>query len=156
RHGPRPHVRTPSAARPRALPRPARRDVPHRRGNAPGRRGLRRERAERCARRSGGCAGPSAGDAERSVTYAQVLLFLVLPAIAVSAAFARRALDRRFATVVCAVVAVAFLATFPWDAQAVRWGIWHFDPAKTCGVRLGVLPIEECAFFVLQTVLVAL
>jgi lycopene cyclase domain-containing protein len=90
------------------------------------------------------------------VTYAGVLAWFVVPAIAVAAFFARRAIDRRFVVVLVALVLVACVATFPWDSQAVRWGIWRFDDAKTCGVRLGVLPIEECAFFGLQTLLVAL
>jgi lycopene cyclase domain-containing protein len=89
------------------------------------------------------------------MTYATVLVSFVVPAILASAFFARKAIDRSFGTVLAGLLVVVFLATFPWDAQAVRWGIWRFGEGKTCGVQLGVLPIEECAFFGLQTLLVA-
>jgi lycopene cyclase domain-containing protein len=90
------------------------------------------------------------------VTYAEALLVFVAPAIGVAAVLARRAIDRRFVLVVAGLVVIASIATFPWDTQAVRWGIWRYDEAKTCGVRLGLLPVEECAFFGLQTIFVAL
>ena len=42
-------------------------------------------------------------------------------------------------------VAVLFLA---WDLVAVGSGHWSFDPAQTFAARLGGLPLEEYAFFV--------
>ncbi|MFZ9871283.1 MAG: lycopene cyclase domain-containing protein [Candidatus Kapaibacteriota bacterium] len=45
--------------------------------------------------------------------------------------------------------------TFPWDNWAVRRGVWEFgDGTVWCRVR--ALPIEEVAFFVIQTIEVAL
>ncbi len=35
-----------------------------------------------------------------------------------------------------------------WDALAVRAGQWTFDPGQVSGARLGGLPVEELAFFV--------
>ena len=90
------------------------------------------------------------------MTYAGFLLVVVVPAIVAAAFFARRAVDRRFMVVLAALLAVVFIATFPWDAQALKWGVWHFGEGKTCGLSIGVVPIEECAFFGLQTVFVAL
>ncbi len=50
------------------------------------------------------------------------------------------------------VIVVVF--TFPWDSWAVRRGVWDFPEDRLLG-RLGVLPYEEVAFFILQTLQVS-
>ena len=40
--------------------------------------------------------------------------------------------------------------TAPWDNLAARWGIWGF-PRERYSARLGYLPVEEYAFFLLQS-----
>ncbi len=45
--------------------------------------------------------------------------------------------------------------TTPWDNLAAKWGIWGF-PREKYSLRLGYLPIEEYAFFILQSVNVVL
>jgi lycopene cyclase domain-containing protein len=35
-----------------------------------------------------------------------------------------------------------------WDLHATRVGHWRFDPAQTLPARVGGLPLEEVAFFV--------
>jgi lycopene cyclase domain-containing protein len=50
------------------------------------------------------------------------------------------------------VIVIAF--TYPWDSWAVRRGVWDF-PEDRLLFRIGVLPIEEIAFFVLQTLQVS-
>lgn len=35
-----------------------------------------------------------------------------------------------------------------WDLLAIRAGHWAYDPEQTTGIRLGDLPLEELAFFV--------
>jgi lycopene cyclase domain-containing protein len=55
---------------------------------------------------------------------------------------------RRLAVTVGAV-AVPFLA---WDAGAVHAGQWTFSRHWTTGVRIGALPVEEIAFFVVVPV----
>ena len=45
--------------------------------------------------------------------------------------------------------------TTPWDNLAAKWGIWGF-PREKYSLRLGYLPIEEYAFFLLQSVNVML
>lgn len=42
-------------------------------------------------------------------------------------------------------VAVVFVV---WDLLATHAGHWAFDPAQTLPVRVGGLPLEELAFFV--------
>jgi lycopene cyclase domain-containing protein len=51
------------------------------------------------------------------------------------------------------IVVVAF--TTPWDNFAAKWGIWGFPRARY-SLRVGYLPIEEYAFFVLQSLNVML
>jgi lycopene cyclase domain-containing protein len=45
--------------------------------------------------------------------------------------------------------------TAPWDNLAAKWGIWGF-PREKYSLRIGYLPLEEYAFFVLQSVNVML
>ena len=35
-----------------------------------------------------------------------------------------------------------------WDLLAIRAGHWTFDPQQVTGLRIGSLPVEELAFFV--------
>jgi len=49
---------------------------------------------------------------------------------------------------------IVVLFTFPWDNIAIRWGVWDF-PNDRLLFRIDRLPIEELAFFVLQTLQVS-
>jgi lycopene cyclase domain-containing protein len=51
---------------------------------------------------------------------------------------------RRLLLTLVPVVAV-FVA---WDAYAISRGHWTFDPARTTGVLLGRVPLDEVLFFV--------
>ncbi len=51
---------------------------------------------------------------------------------------------------------VALAYTAPWDNALIRNGVWSFDPAHVVGVVLGVVPVEEYVFYVLQVVLTGL
>lgn len=48
------------------------------------------------------------------------------------------------------VLLAVFVFTTPWDNLAAKWGIWGF-PREKYTVRLGYLPVEEYAFFLLQS-----
>ncbi len=76
------------------------------------------------------------------------LLLLILLAILLD----RHAIGFPIAGVL-ALVAVVF--TFPWDNAAVKRGMWEF-PADRVWFRVSHLPIEEVAFFVIQTVMVSI
>jgi putative membrane protein len=52
------------------------------------------------------------------------------------------------------LLAVVIFAT-PWDNLAVKWGFWGF-PREKYSLRLGYLPVEEYAFFLLPSVAVML
>ena len=53
------------------------------------------------------------------------------------------------------VLLAVMLFTTPWDNLAAKWGIWGF-PREKFSLRIGYLPVEEYAFFVLQSVNVML
>jgi len=53
------------------------------------------------------------------------------------------------------VLVAVMVFTTPWDNFAAKWGIWGF-PREKYSLRLGYLPVEEYAFFVLQSVNVML
>ncbi|TVR53072.1 MAG: lycopene cyclase domain-containing protein [Puniceicoccaceae bacterium] len=51
------------------------------------------------------------------------------------------------------LLAIVMVFTAPWDNAAVRHGIWDFAPGRY-GFRIVRLPVEEYAFFWIQTLLV--
>ena len=53
------------------------------------------------------------------------------------------------------VLLAVMVFTSPWDNFAAKWGIWGF-PREKYSLRLGYLPVEEYAFFVLQSLNVML
>ena len=58
--------------------------------------------------------------------------------------------------VLVAHVVVALLYTTPWDNYLVATRVWWYDPKLVTGITIGWVPIEEYAFFVLQTLLTGL
>jgi lycopene cyclase domain-containing protein len=55
--------------------------------------------------------------------------------------------------VLAAHVVVAVLYTTPWDNYLVATGVWWYDPDLVIGLLLGWVPVEEYAFFILQTLM---
>jgi putative membrane protein len=53
------------------------------------------------------------------------------------------------------VLLAVMIFTSPWDNLAAKWGIWGF-PREKYTLRLGYLPVEEYAFFLLQSLNVML
>ena len=65
--------------------------------------------------------------------------------------------DNRFAWIAIGLhILIAVIYTTPWDNYLVATGVWWYDPELVTGVSLGWVPIEEYAFFVLQTTMVGL
>lgn len=54
------------------------------------------------------------------------------------------------------LVVIAVTYTTPWDNYLVATRVWWYDQSRVTGVTLGYVPVEEYAFFVLQTVLTGL
>jgi lycopene cyclase domain-containing protein len=53
--------------------------------------------------------------------------------------------------VLLAVIAVIY--TTPWDNYLVANRVWWYDPSLVLGITLGWVPLEEYAFFVVQSLL---
>ena len=96
------------------------------------------------------------------MTYLNFLLVFIVPAVALAALVtywdaraARRlpsALRARGAgAVLLAHVLVALLYTTPWDNYLVATRVWWYNPQLVLGITLGWVPLEEYAFFILQT-----
>jgi lycopene cyclase domain-containing protein len=82
----------------------------------------------------------------RSWSYVAMLVFCLagtLPLVAVYRLRALHQLRRLLLTIVLA--GTPFLL---WDLWATRSGQWRFDAAQTLPWRVGGLPLEEIAFFV--------
>lgn len=81
-----------------------------------------------------------------------LLLFVVSPLLLVLWRFGDVLRDRGWAPLALLLV-IVYGATIPWDAAAIANGLWSFDPARLAGPHLIGVPIEEMAFFGLQTML---
>lgn len=85
------------------------------------------------------------------MTYLQFHLVYNLPLVAVLSwlAWPTWCEEDWFATAVTAVIVVAY--TSPWDNWAIRHGLWNFPQDRILG-RILYCPVEEYAFFIIQTV----
>lgn len=97
------------------------------------------------------------------MTYAQFHALFVLPPLALLALASWRAAragtpltgglgrpDRAAGRALAALVAIALVYTFPWDALLIARGVWGYPPGRVAAALAGV-PLEEIAFFALQT-----
>ena len=86
--------------------------------------------------------------------YLRYELFWALPVIAVQWLVAGRELWRwRKLLFVTITLSSVYLAAA--DAFALGHGIWRVDPARTLGIGLGPLPLEEALFYLLTNIMAA-
>jgi lycopene cyclase domain-containing protein len=86
------------------------------------------------------------------VTYTAYLLwFVVPPTPLVLWRFGGVLCDRGWAAIALLLVIVYATAT-RWDHGSIALDLWRFDPDKIVGPTWGGVPVEEYAFFGLQTV----
>lgn len=84
-----------------------------------------------------------------------LLLFVVTPALLLWL-WLRPQLSRRWYLATGALCLIAFIWTSPWDNYLVASGVWWYDAPMVLGLVIGYVPIEEYAFFILQTLLTSL
>jgi lycopene cyclase domain-containing protein len=85
------------------------------------------------------------------MTYLRFHLIFNLPLLVLLAALnGPGPWTREEATAFALVLLAVMIFTTPWDNLAVKWGIWGF-PREKYSLRLGYLPVEEYAFFLLQS-----
>lgn len=88
------------------------------------------------------------------MTYLRFHLLLTLPLLAVLAlADGGRALAGGGLVAVLVVLAAVIVFTTPWDNYAAACGIWGFPEGRYL-FKIGWLPIEEYAFFIIQSLMV--
>jgi lycopene cyclase domain-containing protein len=80
------------------------------------------------------------------LAYLGVLAFVLVGSTWLEIALRTRVLARWRRLLLSLVPVVVVFAL--WDSYAVAAGHWTFDPARTTGIRLGTLPLEEVLFFV--------
>ena len=96
------------------------------------------------------------------MTYLQFHLFFNLPVLCVLLWLTRRRVRTSHWKCIAVLCGIVFLTTTPWDNWAVYKGMWAFDDSRVSMVTVhwrGVawrLPAEEYAYFLIETVLVAL
>jgi putative membrane protein len=89
------------------------------------------------------------------VTYLAFHFRFNVPLLAVALALAWPSWHSGDTFALLATCAIVMAFTYPWDNWAVREGIWDF-PGDRVLCRIGHLPIEECAFFLIETAQVCL
>lgn len=82
-------------------------------------------------------------------------LFLVIPIGALLAALRGRLPAWAWPTAAFTTL-VALAYTAPWDNALIRNGVWSFGHSHVVGVVLGVVPLEEYLFYILQVAVTGL
>ncbi|HEX6372256.1 MAG TPA: lycopene cyclase domain-containing protein [Longimicrobium sp.] len=92
------------------------------------------------------------------MTYLQFHLIFILPPLLLLFLTSRKLLRRMGPRAVPALIGVVLLAlvyTTPWDSELIRRGVWGYGPDRVIGT-IGLIPIEEYLFFILQPLLTGL
>lgn len=90
------------------------------------------------------------------MTYAQFLLTFVVVPVAVLAFAVHRRLGVWWFRGLPVVIALAVAYTGPWDHFIISEGVWGYPPGRVWGPTIGLVPLEEYGFFVLQTTFTSL
>lgn len=92
------------------------------------------------------------------MTYLQFHLVFILPPLLLLALASRpsiRRLGPRALPSLAGVLLLALAYTTPWDSELIRRGVWGYGPERVIGT-IGVIPVEEYMFFLLQPLLAGL
>ncbi|HWE61373.1 MAG TPA: lycopene cyclase domain-containing protein [Chloroflexota bacterium] len=84
-----------------------------------------------------------------------LLVFLVSP-ICLLLSVLRGRLDRATCRILLLTAGAALLYTAPWDNAIILNGVWSFSRARVVSIVIGVVPLEEYLFYVLQVGLTGL
>jgi lycopene cyclase domain-containing protein len=92
------------------------------------------------------------------MTYLQFHLVFILPPLLILVLASRpsiRRLGPRALPSLAGVLLLALAYTTPWDSELIRRGVWGYGPERVIGT-IGVIPVEEYMFFLLQPLLAGL
>ncbi len=90
------------------------------------------------------------------MTYGMFLLVFLVPPIVVLAVAFRKRITRLWSISVLGLMALALLYTGPWDHFIIAQGVWSYPPGAVLGPRIGLVPLEEYTFYLLQVLLTSL
>ncbi len=85
------------------------------------------------------------------MTYACFLALFLGPLLVLGVVRARPVLGACHLLFLLGLSLVVVAWTSPWDNAAVAAGLPGFDPERISGIVIGLLPLEEYLFFLLQT-----
>ena len=97
-----------------------------------------------------------------SVSYATFHLYFNLPPFLLLLFLCRKRIKLAHLICISLVALIALIAASPWDNWAVHKGFWSFDWSRTTPISISAfgidfkLPLEEYAFFIIESVLVGL
>lgn len=89
------------------------------------------------------------------ITYASFHTTYTLPVMSVLALIAHPFINRSEIFKITAICCIAFVYTTPWDNYVIQSGGWGYLADRVMAY-VGYVPVEEYAFFIIQTVMVSL
>jgi len=84
------------------------------------------------------------------MSYLTFLLVFLGPPIALFLLLLRGQVAPRLWKGLALTAGAALLYTAPWDNAIILNGVWSFGPAHVLNVVIGVVPLEEYLFYILQ------
>jgi len=90
------------------------------------------------------------------MSYLFFLLLFLLPPIGALLLLLRGQLDRLMGVALALTALIALLYTAPWDNAIILNGVWSYTPAHVLNLVLGVVPLEEYIFYILQVLMTGL
>ena len=89
-----------------------------------------------------------------SMTYLSIILFWAVPAIIPQMAFGADILWHQRKLLAWTILPMVLYLSFT-DSLAIATGIWTINPAKSTGIFIGKLPLEEGVFFLVTILLIS-
>lgn len=89
------------------------------------------------------------------MSYAEFLAIFLVPPLAVALVLTPSAGKRAWLSL-AGISLLALLYTTPWDNLLIDRGVWSYRPDRITGLVIGHVPLEECAFYVLQVLFTGL
>jgi lycopene cyclase domain-containing protein len=87
------------------------------------------------------------------VTYLQFLLIFLGVPLVLLVLIGRHAMRRVPWALLTLLAVVALVYTGPWDHAIIAAGVWAYPAKRVLGLAIGLVPIEEYTFYVLQVIL---
>lgn len=90
------------------------------------------------------------------MSYLLFLLIFLVPPLGLLLYALRGAVDWLSWRILTAIALAALIYTGPWDNAIILNGVWSFSSTHVLNVVIGVVPLEEYLFYVLQVAVTGL